>query len=86
MKIRKICVYCGSSPGRNPAYSLAAAVLAKELYARGIGLVFGGGAVGVMGVIADAVLEAGGEVIGVIPKALAKKEVAHYVLTKSCSV
>ena len=82
MKIRKICVYCGSSPGRNPAYSLAAAVLAKELYARGIGLVFGGGAVGVMGVIADAVLEAGGEVIGVIPKALAKKEVAHYGLSE----
>ena len=82
MKIKNICVYCGSSPGRNPAYSSAAKALAKELYSRDIGLVFGGGAVGVMGVIADAVLEAGGEVIGVIPRALAKKEVAHYGLTE----
>jgi len=82
MKIRKICVYCGSSPGKNPAYALAATVLAKELCKRGIGLVFGGGAVGVMGVVADSVLEAGGEAIGVIPKALAVKEVAHYGLSE----
>jgi uncharacterized protein (TIGR00730 family) len=82
MNIKKICVYCGSSPGRNPAYSDAASALAKELCARGIGLVFGGGAVGVMGVVADAMLEAGGEVVGVIPKALAKKEVAHYGLSE----
>jgi len=82
MKIEKICVYCGSSPGKNPAYTRAAKVLAKELYDRDIGLVFGGGAVGVMGVVADAVLEAGGEVVGVIPKALAVKELAHYGLTE----
>jgi hypothetical protein len=77
MKIKKICVYCGSSPGKNPAYSLAAANLAKQLCKRDIGLVYGGAAVGVMGAIADAVLEAGGEAVGVIPKSLAKKEVAH---------
>ena len=77
MKIRTICVYCGSSPGKNPEYSLAAASLARELCKRNIGLVYGGGAVGVMGAVANAVLEAGGEVIGVIPKSLALKEVAH---------
>jgi len=77
MKIKKICVYCGSSPGKNPAYSLAATSLAKILCERGIGLVYGGAAVGIMGTVADAVLESGGEVIGVIPKSLAVKEVAH---------
>lgn len=82
MKIDKICVYCGSSPGKNPAYTQAAKSLAKELCDRDIGLVFGGGAVGVMGVVADAVIEGGGEVIGVIPKALAVKEVAHYGLSE----
>ena len=82
LNIKKICVYCGSSPGRNPAYSDAASALANELCARGIGLVFGGGAVGVMGVVADAMLKTGGEVVGVIPKALAKKEVAHYGLSE----
>lgn len=77
MKIQKICVYCGSSPGKDPAYSIAASRLAKTLCDRGIGLVYGGAAVGVMGAVADAVLEAGGEAIGVIPKSLAVKEVAH---------
>jgi len=77
MKIKKICVYCGSSPGKTPAYSLAAASLAKAMCNRGIGLVYGGAAVGVMGAVANAVLEAGGEAIGVIPKSLAVKEVAH---------
>lgn len=82
MKIEKICVYCGSSPGKNPAYADAAKGLAKELCTRDIGLVFGGGAVGIMGFVADAMLADGGEVIGVIPKALAKKEVAHYGLSE----
>ena len=82
MKINKICVYCGSSPGKNPAYSLAAQSLAKAMCERGIGLVYGGAAVGVMGVIANAVLEAGGEAIGVIPRSLAVKEVAHTNLTE----
>ena len=77
MKIKKICVYCGSSPGKNPAYSQAARSLATSLCDRGIGLVYGGAAIGVMGAVADAVLEAGGEAIGVIPKSLAVKEVAH---------
>ncbi|MFC1775927.1 TIGR00730 family Rossman fold protein, partial [Pseudomonadota bacterium] len=65
------------SPGKNPAYSLAAKSLAKSLCDRGIGLVYGGAAIGVMGAVANAVLEAGGEAIGVIPKSLAVKEVAH---------
>jgi uncharacterized protein (TIGR00730 family) len=82
MKIKKICVYCGSSPGKNPAYSLAAVELAQKMCELDIGLVYGGAAVGVMGVVADAVLEAGGEAIGVIPKSLAVKEVAHENLSK----
>jgi len=82
MKIKRICVYCGSSPGRNPAFSLAAASLAEAMCERGIGLVYGGAAVGVMGALANAVLEAGGDVIGVIPKSLAIKEVAHDKLTQ----
>ena len=77
MKIKKICVYCGSSAGKNPAFTQAAISLAQEMCARNIGLVYGGAAVGVMGAVANAVLEAGGEAIGVIPKSLAVKEVAH---------
>ena len=82
MKIKKICVYCGSSSGKNPAYSQAAVDLALALCERNIGLVYGGGAVGVMGTVADAVLAAGGEAVGVIPKALAIKEVAHDSLSE----
>lgn len=78
----RLCVYCGSSPGRNPAFGAAARVLGKAMVGRGMGLVYGGAAVGVMGQIADAVLEAGGEAIGVIPKSLAVKEVAHPSLTR----
>ncbi len=82
MKIRRICVYCGSSPGKNPAYALAAAHLAEEMRRRDIGLVYGGAAVGVMGAVANAMLEAGGEAIGIIPKSLAVKELAHDNLTE----
>ena len=82
MKIKKICVYCGSSSGKNPAYSQAAVNLALALCERNIGLVYGGGAVGIMGTVADAVLAAGGEAVGVIPKALAIKEVAHNSLSE----
>ena len=82
MKIKKICVYCGSSPGKHPAYSLAATHLAEVLCERNIGLVYGGAAVGVMGAVANAVLDAGGEAIGVIPRSLAVKEVAHDNLTR----
>ena len=74
---KKICVYCGSSTGKNPAFAQAAVLLAEEMCNRDIGLVYGGAAVGIMGAVADAVLERGGEVIGVIPKSLAVKEVAH---------
>lgn len=82
MKIKNICVYCGSSPGKNPAYMRAAKTLANAMCERDIGLVYGGAAIGVMGAIADAVLEGGGEAIGVIPKSLAVKEVAHSNLTQ----
>lgn len=82
MKIKNICVYCGSSPGKNPAYSKAAKNLGKALCERGIGLVYGGAAIGVMGAVANAVLEAGGQAIGVIPKSLAVKEVAHERLSE----
>ena len=73
----RICVYCGSSPGRLPEYSDAARMLGHELAARKLGLVYGGASVGVMGAVADAILEKGGEAIGVIPSALATREVAH---------
>ena len=75
--MKRICVYCGSSPGRRPAYRDAAAALGRELAARGLGLVYGGASIGVMGAVADAVLEGGGEVVGVIPHSMAIKEVAH---------
>jgi uncharacterized protein (TIGR00730 family) len=74
---KRLCVFCGSSHGANPAYADAAKDLGGELARRGIALVYGGGNVGLMGVIADAVLAAGGEVIGVIPEALMAKELGH---------
>ena len=82
MALKKICVYCGSSSGKSPAYAEAATQLGRAMQQRGIGLVYGGAAVGIMGAVADAVLEAGGEAIGVIPKSLAIKEVAHHQLTE----
>ncbi len=75
--LHRVCVFCGSSLGTSPAFREAAASLGQELVARGFGLVFGGGSVGLMGVVADAVLDGGGEVIGVIPQALATKELLH---------
>lgn len=75
--MKKICVYCGSNSGIRPEYLAAADVLAKELVGRDIGLVYGGASVGIMGRLADTVLAAGGEVIGVIPQMLVDKEVAH---------
>jgi uncharacterized protein (TIGR00730 family) len=77
----RICVFCGSSTGRIPAYAEAAAGLGRLLAERGIGLVYGGATVGTMGVIADATLEAGGEVYGVIPRQLVDRELAHRGLT-----
>jgi len=78
--LHRICVFCGSSVGRRPEYRAAAAALGDALARRGIELVFGGGRVGLMGVVADAVLARGGHVIGVIPEALVAREVAHQTL------
>jgi len=75
--MRRLCVFCGSSVGTNPAYADATRVVAVELVRRGVGLVYGGGGIGLMGVLADAVLAAGGEVVGVIPRPLATREIAH---------
>ncbi|MGH9797828.1 MAG: TIGR00730 family Rossman fold protein [Candidatus Polarisedimenticolia bacterium] len=79
--MKRICVFCGSSPGRDPAYREAAVALGRVLAARGLGLVYGGGRVGLMGALADAVLQAGGEAIGVIPRALQDREIGHTGLT-----
>ena len=75
--MRRVCVFCGSSPGRDPRYAASAAALARELVSRGIGVVFGGGSIGLMGVLADHALAAGGSVTGVIPHGLAARELAH---------
>jgi len=80
--MKSICVYCGSSPGRLPAYSNAARDLARSLVERNIRLVYGGASVGIMGLIADSVLQLGGQVVGVIPEALSRKELAHPNLTE----
>ena len=77
-----ICIFCGSNPGASPDYAAAARALGNLLARRGITLVYGGGNVGLMGIIADAALAAGGEVIGVIPDFLLRKEVGHSGLTR----
>jgi uncharacterized protein (TIGR00730 family) len=79
---QSICVFCGSSPGRDPAYRHAARELGARLAAEGRRLVYGGGNVGLMGVVADAVLDAGGAVVGVIPQHLLDLEVGHRGLTE----
>ena len=79
--MKSICVFCGSSMGVRPVYKEAAQTLGKTLASQKFRLVYGGGNVGLMGVVADAVLLAGGEVIGVIPEFLAAKEIAHNELT-----
>lgn len=79
--MKRLCVFCGSSVGNNQAYAEAAEAMGGLLARRRIGLVYGGGNVGLMGVLADAVLHGGGEVIGVIPQALADREVAHNRVT-----
>ena len=80
--MKRICVYCGSSPGKLNEYREAARSLGHEMASRGLGLVYGGASVGVMGAVADAILERGGEAIGVIPYALATKEVSHHGLNE----
>ncbi|OLC15114.1 MAG: Rossman fold protein, TIGR00730 family [Candidatus Rokubacteria bacterium 13_1_40CM_69_27] len=80
--MKRICVFAGSSTGARPEYAEAARELAAELVRRQLGLVYGGGSVGLMGVLADAALTHGGEVIGVIPRGLATRELAHTGLTE----
>jgi uncharacterized protein (TIGR00730 family) len=80
--MKRICVFCGSSPGSRPEYGAAAEEMAAELVRRNIGLVYGGGNVGLMGIIADSVRKAGGEALGVIPEHLMAREVGHGGLTK----
>ena len=76
-RLGRICVFCGAKTGRQTSYAQAAGALGRGLADRGIGLVFGGGSVGLMGVLADAALAGGGEVIGVIPGRLATEELLH---------
>ena len=78
----KICVYCGSKPGAGRTYASAAAALGTAIAESGFGMVFGGGNVGLMGVAADSVMAGGGEVVGVIPRALKQRELAHQGLTE----
>ena len=80
--MKSICVYCGSSPGNKAIYAERATALGQRIAKEGLRLVYGGGNVGLMGVIANAVLESGGQVTGVIPQQLAEWEVAHRGLTK----
>ena len=75
--VRTICVFCGSRPGSDPAFAVAAAAMGAAIARRGITLVYGGAKVGLMGAMADAALAAGGRVVGIIPRALVSKEVAH---------
>ena len=84
--MRRVCVYCGSNFGTDPAFREAAALVGRELAAHKLGLVYGGGSVGLMGTVADAVLAAGEEVVGVIPKKLVQLEKEHRGLTKLIEV
>ena len=80
--MKYICVFCGSQTGSHPVYARTAVELARAIVAKGLGVVYGGGSIGLMGVLADAVLAQSGSIIGVIPRALADREVAHDGLTQ----
>ena len=80
--MKSLCVYCGSNAGNDPKFAAAAVALGQRMAREGLGLVYGGGNVGLMGIVADAVLAGGGEVTGVIPEHLMKWEVAHKGLTR----
>jgi len=82
MTFQRICVFCGSNSGNNPAYRAAAIELGRLLAGHDIEIVYGAGNVGLMGILADAALAAGGKVIGVIPESLMAKEVGHLGLTE----
>jgi uncharacterized protein (TIGR00730 family) len=86
VELARVCVYCGSSGGTVPEFAAAARSVGELLAANGITLVYGGGAVGLMGTLADAALAADGEVIGVIPRNLFRREVPHPGLTKLIEV
>ncbi len=80
--IKSICVFCGAASGVRPEYAASASMVGAGIARRGLKLVYGGGNVGLMGTVADAALNAGGEVIGVMPRALVEKEIAHKTLTE----
>lgn len=80
--MKAVCVFCGSNPGNHPDYAAAAEALGQAIAKRGATLIYGGAEVGLMGITADAALAAGGEVIGIIPKALMDKEIGHKGLTR----
>ncbi|MGF6392922.1 TIGR00730 family Rossman fold protein [Pseudomonas plecoglossicida] len=82
MAVRSVCVFCGASIGANPAYREAAVALGQAIARRGLTLVYGGGAVGLMGTVAEAAMAAGGEVIGIIPESLMNAEIGHKGLTR----
>jgi uncharacterized protein (TIGR00730 family) len=82
VELRSVCVYCGSNAGSRPLYAERAAALGARLAQEGLALVYGGGNVGLMGIVADAALAAGGEVVGVIPEQLVNWEVAHRGVTR----
>ncbi|MCW3001144.1 MAG: family Rossman fold protein [Conexibacter sp.] len=81
MSFTRVCVYAGSAPGASDAYAEATRALATGIVARGAGVIYGGGSLGLMGVLADAALEAGGQVTGVIPRFLDDREVGHHGVT-----
>jgi len=80
--LRRVCVFCGSSTGVDPRYAEAAAAMGRALVAADLELVYGGGAVGLMGIVADTVMQAGGRVTGVIPRGLFRREVRHEAITE----
>ena len=82
--MKRVCVFLGSSAGLQPEYAEVAKQLGRKLVGRNLGLVYGGANLGLMAILADAVLAEGGEVIGVIPKILVEKEIAHQGLTVRC--
>ena len=86
MSIDRLAVYCGSATGVDPAFADAARLLGRTMVERGIDLVYGGGRLGLMGIVADSVLDAGGKVYGVIPQALVEHEVAHRGCTELYTV
>jgi uncharacterized protein (TIGR00730 family) len=80
--LKRVCVFCGANPGLNPAFAEAARVMGRTIAERGLGLVYGGGHVGLMGIVADAAMQAGAPVTGIIPEVLMRREVGHGAITE----